>query len=113
MNQKEFARNMGMDPRSLRTVIASLRKKGYPVLAQKGMSLCYDPGLVRNEAMTLLGHANREIGAAGSLIQILNNNIIDEDLTPVERFVLNSLPVIENQFTPFDSEVEFPFMNLR
>ena len=113
MNQKELARYVGLNPRSLRKVIANLRKKGYPVLAQNGMSLCYDPALIRKEAMTLLGHANREIAAAGSLIQFLNGNIIDEELTPFEEYVLAALPVIEKQEDDFDSEVGFPYMRLR
>ena len=111
MTQKELAFQMGMSPRSLRKVIANVRKKGYPVLAQNGMSLCYNEAMINEEAQTLLDHAKNETAAAASLVQSVHG-VPDEDLTPEEKNLLRFLPVIEATNGDFNSAIDFPYQKL-
>lgn len=112
MNQKELAKRMDMTPVQVRKVIAKLRKKGYPVTAQRGMALCYDEEIVRKEAQELLNHANAELAAAGSLIQTLLGGEPDTKLTAEEQLLLMNLKVIEKKDTTISSEAAFPYINV-
>lgn len=112
MNQKELARRMDMTPVQVRKIIAGARKKGYPIVAQRGMALCYDEEIIRKEAQELLNHANAEIAAAGSLIQTLLGGEPDKKLTAEEQLLLMNLKVIEKKDTTISSEVAFPYINV-
>lgn len=107
MTQKDVARMMDMTPRQVRYVINSLRVKGYPVLASKGMFLSENEEATMDEVRRLNKTAVTMTMAAKGMFY----GVKDKELTDKEKELLSLLPVLkEDEQSEYDSSKEFEFI---